>query len=306
MFINNDLVYGGFGDRILDCISFFTVCNLLNKKGIYLWNKDGKNPILWKSPNSNKMTYDINLFFFDKDDNKILYEIKNKYENFEIFSFREIIDIEEKNLKRKKYSGGTATPYRVLNSSKIKEQILPNISSENYILKYKQTANILKPCKLLESCINKNLNKCIGIHIRRTDKIKNTRKIWEILPEEQKNLDIKLENYIKNILEKKEENFFVCGDDINYVKYLSNYIISNGGNIYGYDNNFEKYTKIEGFNALLDFFSLSNCKCIIQNTKYTTFSMAASMINNTEIINLYGKENNLIQIWEDLLNLRFL
>jgi hypothetical protein len=44
-------------------------------------------------------------------------------------------------------------------------------------------------------------------------------------------------------------------------------------------------TDLRGFYAVLDMFTLSRCKCILQNVKYSTFSICAAIIGGIKLLN---------------------
>jgi hypothetical protein len=58
---------------------------------------------------------------------------------------------------------------------------------------------------------------------------------------------------------------------------------------------------------MLDFFSLSKCKVIIQGVKYSAFSIVASLVGNETITNLSGSLENdhlcIIKLWNSVLKI---
>ena len=59
-----------------------------------------------------------------------------------------------------------------------------------------------------------------------------------------------------------------------------------------------------GYEALVDFFALSRCPRIIQMTKYSTYSMAAAIVGDLPLVNLYRGESgvtHLLDIWKNTL-----
>ena len=64
------------------------------------------------------------------------------------------------------------------------------------------------------------------------------------------------------------------------------------------------YRHIPGYEALVDFFALSRCMRIIQMTKYSTYSLAAAMVGDIPLVNLYeGRDGvgNRLDIWKSVL-----
>ena len=87
--------------------------------------------------------------------------------------------------------------------------------------------------------------------------------------------------------------FFVCSEDQAACNEMNTYIRQLGKHVVEVDHTDLKHDE----HALLDFFSLAQCQIIVQCTKYSTFSIAASLINMVPLINFYGFNNNALSIW---------
>lgn len=112
----------------------------------------------------------------------------------------------------------------------------------------------------------------VGIHVRRGDKLHYDKSIpvsWEMNLDYANRLHDVLIKYVNTFL--PDAKLLVVGDDYEYMEKLSKC--------------FSNETYIQKGNAIEDFKTLSKCKSIIQATKYSTFSMAASIMGGVEIMN---------------------
>lgn len=150
------------------------------------------------------------------------------------------------------------------------------------------------------------LGAAIGIHVRATDKLdppanpveafyKMTRDEW--LSIREKCVDwVRAECGNRNI-------FFICSDDPKEKKEFQDLVRLHGGRALDIDDG-GKAVHGEDRRALLDFFALARCRCILQCTKFSTFSMAASMVGQARLVNFYGWTDNPMQMWRGLLNVQ--
>lgn len=154
------------------------------------------------------------------------------------------------------------------------------------------------PCQKLNDRINQSIHDAIGIHIRLSDKCVEspdaftmTRNDYDAIKHQCKQL----------IAQQPTETtkFFVCSEDQNASNELKMYIRGLGKTVVEVDHGDLKQDE----HAILDFFCLSRCKLIVQCTKYSTFSIAASLINRVPLLNFYGFENNALAIWKDTANI---
>ena len=101
---------------------------------------------------------------------------------------------------------------------------------------------------------------------------------------------------LKIISEKKP--FFLCGDNNEILMEIKDFIIMNNGTLlHKLDND----STIVGFDACVDLYNLSQCDCIIQATKYSSFSTVAAILGNKRLVNyLLHDHNSLIHIWKSL------
>jgi hypothetical protein len=256
----------GLGDKMLDLIGFYVICKYLNYdpqvtvNGIIIHCQ-------WGNGN-----YDIKLFNFDNI--TITEECKCDF----------FINVN--------YAASELCPYKVYIFLK---NILPEVTFEEISNSYIQySKEIIKPSEIILSKIPPHIENAYGIHLRKTDKVKeclysfnfgheNSIKEFEIIKYKL------LEDVLSIILIEEEPTFlFVSEDDkwkneiTDEVKKMS-FSVNKKIKIINLDYTTE--INYNNYNSVLDMFCLSKCKEILQCVKYSSFSVVASLIGNNKIRN---------------------
>ena len=201
--------------------------------------------------------------------------------------------------------------------------VYEKLQSEGTDISFKEVSNMfikiakdIKPSNLIKKYIPINIENAYGIHLRNTDKIKNNPDIrHEMSHDENK---ILLDNLIitieKIIDDEPNPSFFITSENNGFKNDFINKIqlaaTSRNKTVtfLSIDENIERNIKsISNFDSILDLFSLSKCKSIIQGVKYSAFSVVAALIGNSNIINLsmYIKSGYLciIYLWNSVINI---
>jgi hypothetical protein len=174
---------------------------------------------------------------------------------------------------------------------------LHNISHKELLDEYFYMTKNTVPCKKLNDRIN--TEGAIGIHIRLSDKCVDVPNDFTMSKDEYENIKRKCKDFIAQ-QDPSDSNFFVCSEDQTACNDMKMYIQGLGKTVVNVDHTDLKHDE----HAILDFFSLSRCKFIVQCTKYSTFSIAASLINNIPLVNMYGYERNALKIWSKTSDIR--
>jgi len=207
------------------------------------------------------------------------------------------------------------TPYCVY--QKLKSEGV-NVSFEEVSNMFLTIAKKIQPSAMVSKCIPIGIEKAHGIHLRKSDKIKEHPDIrHEMSPDENIILMKKLLSTISDIIESEETpSFFVTSED-NKHKNLFCESIKNIAKEKGKEQNVtileideklcENIKSIKNYASVLDFFCLSKCKSIIQGTKYSAFSVVAALIGNEKLINLskFLERDHLciIYLWNSVLKI---
>jgi hypothetical protein len=176
--------------------------------------------------------------------------------------------------------------------------------------------NNIKPSETTLQFIPDEIDKCIGIHLRRSDKLTGTKQSAAHTTSNDEynsiidNIRKYLDDYVHSCTQDKLY-FFVCSEDANYKeifigylrdlcnKYEKKCIICSVKHI---SDDFKKqYVNIE---AVVDFFSLSKCKNIIQGIKHSTFTMMAAMVGNVPMHTFAKHDRNaVLHLWKECLTI---
>jgi hypothetical protein len=271
----------GLCDQLLDTIGFVVFCKYMNKTPLLEWCKD---TVHFKQP--------WGIANFDE----------------QLFDFSSYISLVNKippNISRL-YSRNTGASLSVL---KLHE--LTHAPVEDIIKVFKETAiNLVKPSELIT--FKEELSKCIGIHLRRTDKIKNkTDKIdrrHETSLDEYSQILERLKECVKALIQNSDKHeiwYFICSEDKPFKEQFINdisritYELKKQPKFYIPD-----YPNLPGAEAVVDMFSLSKCTCILQGIKYSTFSILANMIGDNILYNFGNHDTlSLIHLWKPFLKL---
>lgn len=276
----------GMGDKLFDLIGFIVLCKYINRQPIVEWcEKYEVQP--WGIAQFDKRLFDFGI--------NLVQDIPDDYER--VISTNTCVSISIPKLYeflKTRYNIVLEYPDLINTfTTTFKKHIVPS----NITLKY----------------IPHGIEKCIGVHLRKSDKIRedaDTR--HEMKLSEYEELMKHLRSYVTKLIKdckEKEISFFVCSEDYAHKRDFQAFI----------KTTCDKYNIVCSFvepsiptavhgeyiniAAVVDMFSLSKCKCILQGIKYSTFSMIASIIGNVSLHNFAVHDNrSLIHIWKPCLS----
>ena len=282
----------GIGDKLINIIGG---CVYGHYKKIDIKFLLNENILYYKFGSNN--CYDLSLFSFD---NIQIYNNRNEINmnNEEIFYLNNpdtIVSITPYSIYKKLINEGIETT-------------LEEVS--NTFIEYAQK---IKPSRVIEEYLPNEIEKSYGIHLRRSDKIKPNPDVRHEMTQNENDLLIEeLKNEIKRIIERDDDGdliFYISSEDKSYAEYFENeikkYGNEKGKNVRILKTREDECKNISNFNSILDLFSLSKCKYILQGNKYSAFSVIASLIGNRKLINFSHYLNNhnicIIQLWNSVL-----
>lgn len=244
------ILQSGLGDRLLDICGLATLAKLTNSTCYFKWTMNQADRL-----------YDINMFDFSSLN---LICVDSNSEGH----------IEYPN----KFTGNSLSPFYIY--LWFKKQFSLEEISNIYIECAKKIIISMK----IDECIPKEeLKDCIGIHLRRTDKISDQNHVSHYhvytTNDESQTLLNRLLTHIKECGHKK---FFVCTDDNEYMKYFISQLPSDAQVI---TSDFSKLPNQIGADALYDMWCLSYCKCVLQNIKYSTYAQVACIKSQNILFN---------------------
>ncbi len=296
----------GFGDRILDLWAAITVARLHNPNSEVLINwHDG---FIYSGFIG---TYSTNLFSIDGCEfTKCLPQGAFEVEDFFCANKGEHENITQlpnglnQLLLHNGNTWGQSSPMQIQRDLEF-YQLDKNTPLELIIQTYQDVAKSTRPSAIVSQGIPEKIKTYTGIHVRLQDKIVGEEKSWDMTPQTWKSVEIKSSFYIDRCIEKGQI-FYVCSDDPIYKKAFIQDLKSRGANLI--QINRKKFSeKSPGLDDLIEFFALSQCNNIIQMTKYSTYSMGASIVGSIPLVNVYRGESDaghLLDIWKDVVILK--
>jgi hypothetical protein len=280
----------GLGDKLSDTLGFLTYCCITGRKPLLEWCKVHQE-FPW-----GVASYDERLFDFGD----IVADEKSKDTDIILISHG---------------SSVSCSPHKIhqllCNYDKIKFELDEII--QKYIFVCQQH---IKASELTMQFIPDQIQKCIGIHLRRSDKLTGSKGFVHTTSNNEYNSIIAhMKSYIDSHVEScvdQDVYFFVCSEDtkykndfINYLqqvctKYEKRCIICNTKCIT--DETKNEYFNIE---TVVDFFSLSKCTCILQGIKHSTFSMMAALTGRIPLHTFAHHDTNaVLNLWKDCMSIR--
>lgn len=142
----------------------------------------------------------------------------------------------------------------------------------------------------------------IGVHIRRSDKTVNYETSTDMSPHTWKIIEQYALEYLEHCVSMKIP-LHICSEDMTYRDDLISYLRAKGGDVTSLDCQLHS-GGMTGAPAMIDFFALSRCSQIVQMTKYSTFSLAASLVGRVRLINFFDNQSGTgsrLDLWKNTL-----
>lgn len=263
----------GIGDKLLDLLGGCIYSEAYGKELNVALNMNN-NKFVW-----GKALYDTSLFNFDDIERvKVSNVIDEKQQNRYVY-----IDVCNPSV--------TLSPYSL-------SKVLKDTSIETIHKKLHNFAKQIKPSTLIKKLLPVDFENTYGVHLRKSDKIiKQNINYHELTLCEHNTLITELKANLKKLIkDEPKAKFFVCSEDNEYKNEFIEFVKSVGGTVIDYDK--IGSVPIDGLYEIMDLFCLSKCKAIFQGTRYSTFSLLASLIGSSKLVNYY-KGDSLLNLWSD-------
>jgi hypothetical protein len=285
--IANFNLVNGLGDQLLETIGFYILCKYLNyKPNIKIQYTED---VAWGNNNN----FDISLFNYSND---IIFS-NSDLGFYNVYS---------------PYPTASLSPFKLFSYLK---KYIPEITFEQInkdFLYYSK--EIIKPSDIILSKIPSGLENVYGVHLRKTDKIRETQ-----YPDRLQNtinefiiIANKLLEDIINIINTEEEPSFLFVSEDNewkneFIKNILDICNLNNKKIKIIELDYTNENKYSNYNSILDMFCLSRCKEILQGVKHSGFSIIASLLGNCKIRNysnyIDGYDICAIHLWSSLIEI---
>lgn len=253
----------GVGDRILDLISTFTIATFTGADIKIEWDVSQTYYL--------PRQYDLSLLnLTNLPSHKVVESIDNH------------ININP---------SATLTPYYVYKM--LGSQTSPSL--EAVVSSFISTAAKIQISQELSQYIPSNIEDCVAIHLRRTDKIIDEDNGIVVSTSANDIIMARLFAWIERYIGANDTiSFYVCTDDPDYKSGFIAKVKAMGQKLGKHVTIITTEKELlptafrdahVGAYELLEMFCLRKCKTIVQSTRYSTFSMAAALMSQKPLIN---------------------
>ena len=198
---------------------------------------------------------------------------------------------------------GTFSPHQLFFSEPAQNFLPYNITEASVAAAYKRVAHMTHSRSYPNPFA---VGGVIGVHVRATDKLVDRPKVedewwrqmaaFETSYDRQRDLTQRCLTYIENELvrRRRRTHFYLATDDDSHFGELATRVEAAGGVVINRDRT--------NVSVLGDFFALAYCDAVLQVTRYSTFSMAASLVGRVPLVN-FGNSmlSNAENLWSDVL-----
>jgi hypothetical protein len=180
----------------------------------------------------------------------------------------------------------------------------PTIPLQRVVDAYRDAAFGTEHAPPLEAAQPAGLAGRIGVHVRLGDKLVAQETSHDMSEATWRGIERDALGYLERCIAAGWGSF-VCGDDPGYTAALAGRLRARGGDVVMSDPG-RMPGALVGAAGLLDLFALARCALIVQMTKYSTFSMAASLIGDVPLVNFFrgpGGGGHRLDLWRSAIRL---
>ncbi|CAL8461166.1 g697 [Coccomyxa elongata] len=157
---------------------------------------------------------------------------------------------------------------------------------------FKARAAHLRPCVDIQRLIPDEISECTGVHLRKSDKIDaEDNEYHGTTSDDLRHIMAALKSEVSSLIARGKSRFFVCSEDMAWKREFEGWLLGAGGVSIRLGAADAVASSRAGFDAILDFFALSQCERILQGIGYSTFSMAASLVHDVPLTNFSRKRS---------------
>jgi hypothetical protein len=263
-------VFGyGLGDQLLDTLGALVIMKHLRYEGLVLMWKT----IIQNHPTHGDLVYDPLLFNIQIPSLRILQEDDN----------------EHRAMKTTTDTIHFCNP-SASSSAHYVAKFIGNVSVGDILNDYIAYANCLKPSGIIKPyLLPENVN-IVGIHVRTSDKIQHYGdQIFSSIHDVDSKRRLLIDNVAQYLETHSGTKVYVCGERIEDAEQFINDLRAriDFDRIQPKEIPGDLKQTFKGIEAVRDMFCLSQCKQIHQLINYSTFSLLASFVGNTELVNYW-------------------
>lgn len=254
--LNTDLS-NGLGDRLLDMSGLFALNAITDTKFAVEWVHDPPD-----------RAYDPTLLNFSK---------------LQMFSFDKKLNMSLLT----KTSGFGTSPYFLMKFLRAHDMNpVPKALVDQYI----KWAQLIDFHPDIKASAPPGIEKCIAIHLRRTDKLNNSGDmVHETNMREYEMIMSRMKAYIDQLVTTEPTAwFYVISDDAKYKETFVSEMIAKYPSIVvttTMETDLPDYVRrMDGAYSILEFYCLTRCRMILQGIKMSTFSTCAALISQAPLV----------------------
>jgi hypothetical protein len=247
----------GLGDKLFDLVGMLTIGELTHQPAHVYWGREG---LRWYDTRIIKINHDKHaLYAWDgqsKNPNEVIVEWI--------------------------YSGRLA-PYIIMKMLNYPSEELAAIN--RMYLKMLDTISVIP---IVENMIPALIENCVGVHLRRSDKVGNCDDNTKMSYEDYDSMISAVKEEIKQRIEVGEwTSFFICSEDTAYKVQFEEWLkqVRADVHIVQLPSARQYESQFNGIGAALDFIALSRCKCVVQGIIYSSFSVLAAIKGRVPLFN---------------------
>ena len=205
------------------------------------------------------------------------------------------------------YASGSVTPRHIFDSTReakgswISRKISKKPPTfEQVVVTWRSVVSETKPSdKIGAYLVGTGL---VGIHLRRSDKVivGSASTLNNNTPSELDVIEARAIMYIRGLIAAGQKSFFLAADEPSAARTWGDRLRALGAS----EVRTTRSGPLEEV-VVADLFNLARCTQVLQVTKYSTFSMVASLIGNVPLVNFYGPEGNQLRDWMHVVNTKF-
>ncbi len=296
----------GFGDRLLDLWAALTVARLLDP--------DGRLAVRWEAGGKYMGftgIYSTDLFriqgcrFVDEPSRGAV-ALEKRFSHTDL-NQRGLVPLAggaRQIVLRRGMIWGTSSP-ETLHAELAFYGLNAALPLPHIVETFRAAARRTEPSAEVMEGIPADIDGRIGIHVRLKDKLVANELSFDMNLETWQSIErhamLLFQRWIARGLP-----LFICSDDAVYKEQLVELLRSHGGDV-AVATPPAEHQHHQGYAALVDFFALARSARVLQVTKYSTFSMAASLVGGIPLVNLYAGESSSghrLDLWKSALELQ--
>lgn len=171
---------------------------------------------------------------------------------------------------------------------------IPDLEIQNVIDTYFSMSACIQPAPDVEMFIPSEITDCVGIHLRRSDKVDVSSSISMSSGDYGELMEQLRETVYEKVMNGEWLKFYICSEEEDVKAEFIGWIQGLRTDVHIVDKSVPMTYEHEhiGFNDVVDLFSLAKCRCILQGIIYSSFSVFAAIHGKVPLYNFTQQPPN--------------